>query len=311
MRRGPFVLITGAAGFLGSHLARVCADAGYSLIGVGRHQPAEPEIFSHYIEADIDKVEWSGLIRATPPVACFHLASTASVPASVKEPLADFARVLPTTGRLLHALSGVATVRPRFVFFSSAAVYGNPKALPVDENAEVRPISPYGLHKHVAEQMVYGAAVCFGLAAVNLRIFSAYGNGLRRQLFFDVDTKARMALASGEHEIRLSGTGNEARDFIHGRDVARAALLVSQCELERECATFNLATGKEITIREAANLYLRQADLPVDVRFDGSVRTGDPLVWRADVTRIRSLGFNHEVELEAGLRQYAAWVTHS
>ena len=106
--------------------------------------------------------------------------------------------------------------RPRVVFVSSAAVYGNPPSLPVDEKATPCPMSPYGRHKVECEQLLREFHERIELPSVSLRVFSAYGEGLRRQIFWDVCVQA---LANGE--IRLHGSGSETRDFVHAYDVAK------------------------------------------------------------------------------------------
>jgi nucleoside-diphosphate-sugar epimerase len=141
-----------------------------------------------------------------------------------------------------------------------------------------------------------------------LRIFSAYGEGLKRQLFFDIATKATSASKQGESEIVLFGTGEESRDFIHGEDVARAALLVSEKESTEYWEAYNVASGREVQVKDAATEFLRILGLNVTCRFNGTVRTGDPRFWRADVGKIQNISFAPSISLSTGLGRYAAWL---
>jgi UDP-glucose 4-epimerase len=188
------------------------------------------------------------------------------------------------------------------VVLSSAAVYGNAQTLPISENAVLAPISPYGYHKCMVEQMgqefwrVYGLPVVFG------RIFSAYGAGLRRQVVWDILQKAQHSRAQGE-PFCLSGTGDETRDFIHVSDVARALLCLLD-HADMRATAYNIASGLSVTIRTLAQLIVRRMASPSPITFDGQIRPGDPLYWQADVSALAALGFRCEVDLATGLGEY-------
>jgi UDP-glucose 4-epimerase len=204
------------------------------------------------------------------------------------------------THSLLNALRK-AKQRIRFVFLSSAAVYGNPRALPVLETSDLIPISPYGFHKVCSEALVREYAALHGLDALSLRIFSAYGPGLRRQVVYDVVRRIRPGSS-----LRLDGTGMESRDFVHATDVARAAF----CALERAPGrgeAYNVASGTETTLRALAT-QLRKLCGDGPIEFSGKVRTGDPANWRADIAALVALGFRPTMSIDEGLRQVAEWV---
>src|SRR5207248_3256916 len=127
---------------------------------------------------------------------------------------------------------------------SSAAVYGQPDRLPVGETAPLRAISPYGEHRVVCETLLRDS----GLPAVVARVFSAYGEGLRRQVLWDICAKA-----INSAEVALDGTGDESRDFVHAEDVAAAVVvLIRKADFGGE--PYNVATGVETRIGELARL---------------------------------------------------------
>lgn len=301
------VLITGASGFLGRHLVKLCLIQGFTVVGIDRNPQPVGLKFIKYINSPINEVDWNQLLTEYKPYCCFHLAASASVSASIADPFGDFSRVLPSTARLLHSIANCSP-QSKFIFFSSAALYGNPTHLPIAEDALVQPISPYGVHKHVAEQLIYSIGGCYGINTVCLRIFSAYGEGLRRQIFFDLYKKLKLAEDSGEKTVSLFGTGFESRDFIHGQDVARAALAIALNLDLNGHTVFNVGSGVETIISDAVNEFIDILGLKVTILFDGQVRPGDPRNWKADVSKLESIGFKSEITLRNGLIRYKDWL---
>jgi UDP-glucose 4-epimerase len=214
------------------------------------------------------------------------------VPGSIDDPDADREGAVEALRSLLPRLESI-----RLVLVSSAAVYGDPLLLPVSEDAPPAPVSPYGRHRVEAEWL----ALESGVPLVVARVFSAYGEGLRRQVLWDVAQRA----LTGE-PITLSGTGAETRDFVHARDVAAAIHAIAEgAAFEGEI--FNVATGVETSIARLAELVTAELG-GGEIRFSGIGRPGDPTRWRADITRLRALGFTPSVSIEYGAPTYARWV---
>jgi UDP-glucose 4-epimerase len=218
----------------------------------------------------------------------------------MEDPAADFQGNAVLTFELLEALR---TTAPgcRFLLLSSAAVYGDPAQLPVSEDHPLRPLSPYGYHKRQAELLCEEFSRIYALPTASVRIFSAYGPGLRRQVVWDICEKV---LTTGR--LVLRGTGGESRDFIHAADIARALRLLADsapCTGE----IYNLASGRETTITELATLLLAALGVEARPEFDQLATTGNPLNWRADISKISALGFQPTVTLEQGLRATATW----
>lgn len=303
------VLITGAAGFLGTHLADLCSESGARLIGLDVNPPQRPDIWHDFHRIPCESPDLAQILGKRKISTVFHLAGSASVPASVQKPLHDFSSFVPGTANL-----GLCVARAQrectLVLFSSAAVYGNPASLPVHESAAIRPISPYGVHKAIGESLLEHYASLYDFPVRIIRIFSAYGPGLRKQLIWDICEKALAAVKSASGHIDLFGTGLETRDFIHARDVARAALHVSSLPANHPGTIFNVASGIETRIADVAHKIVGRIDPALKVAFSGTIRPGDPCHWRADISKLRSVGFEHTTLLDDGVREVVEWASH-
>lgn len=296
------VLITGAAGFLGRQVARAFAAAGWGVTGVDIVPQENLGAWEagRYHALTLPDPALGRLLEAAPPRVCVHCAGRASVAGSLADPAEDFRDGPVLTFALLEALRRHSP-GTRLLFLSSAAVYGNPSGLPVGEEHPVAPLSPYGYHKRLGELLCEEFSRLYGMETASVRIFSAYGQGLRRQVVWDI---CERALKTGA--LRLRGTGLESRDFVHGSDVARA-LLVLAGRAPARGEVYNLATGVETSIGDLAGRLLQMLGLSFAPEFDGRATPGDPLHWRADIGRLRALGWEPAMGLEEGLRAMAAW----
>ena len=182
------------------------------------------------------------------------------------------------------------------MFLSSAAVYGNPRRVPIREGDPAEPISPYGRHKLAAEHILGFYRDQFRISVRIARIFSAYGPGLDRQIVHEIVAKVRQG-----DDLGLQGSGRETRDFIHIEDLTQALLRIA---LASRCPPIvNVASGQATRIRDLALTAARFSPRDISVRFSGRVRLGDPRFWKADISRLRSLGFRPKVSLREGLRE--------
>jgi UDP-glucose 4-epimerase len=282
-------LVTGASGFLGAVSSRRLEDDGWDVVRVGRP------------ETEIPSPEFDAVLATAGAEVVVHCAGPASVPASIADPEADRAGSVGVLEALLERLAGLPAP-PRVVLLSSAAVYGQPERLPADESAPLAAISPYGRNRVACESLLRGYHEQTAAPATTLRVFSAYGEGLRRQVLWDVSQKA---LSGGD--VVLAGTGRESRDFVHAEDVAEAVSLVAGGVSDGHGA-YNVATGRETSIGELAQLLVEALGVKTAVVFSGEGRAGDPERWQADIGRLQSLGFEVTVPLETGVRRYAEWV---
>jgi len=296
------VLVTGVTGFIGRYVARHFAAQGWSVIGVGNTPPENAPLanLTSYHQIQLPNPQFNELLQATTPQLCIHCAGRASVGLSITDPSADFYTNTVLTFELLNSLRLHAPVC-RFIFLSSAAVYGNPKSMPVSETHPSAPLSPYGFHKLQCEQLCLEFTKVYDLPTASLRIFSAYGPGLRRQVVWDICQKAITHDA-----VILQGSGQESRDFIHALDIARA-LNVLAISAPMQGEVYNLASGRESTISELASLVLDALEYDHTPKFDGVVPVGTPFNWQADISKLAALGFTASVPLEKGIKTFANW----
>jgi UDP-glucose 4-epimerase len=302
MSKQKTLLVTGVAGFIGRYVARLFVERGWQVMGIDSSSPENAPLIGlkEYRSLRLPSGELSELLKKYSPDLCIHCAGRAAVSLSVQEPLTDFYANTVLTMEILDALRRSAP-ECKFIFLSSAAVYGNPLRLPISEEQATIPVSPYGFHKLQSEQLCKEFHEVYGLATASVRIFSAYGSGLRRQVLWDICYKALT-----EKVVKLQGTGQESRDFIHVSDIAHA--LMSIWNKAPMCGeSYNLATGQEVKIIDLAQIVLDCLNCSVELKVGEPVPTGVPINWQADVSKIESLGFAPRVSLHSGITNFVTW----
>jgi UDP-glucose 4-epimerase len=296
------VLVTGAAGFLGHHVVAQFAREGWKVVAID-HVPPPTANFAHsvtYHRLQLPNALLGSLIAGESPDVCVHCAGSASVGLSLENPDIDFRSNTVLTFEVLEALRCHAP-ECRFLLLSSAAVYGDPTSLPVTEAHPPAPLSPYGWHKLQCEMLCTEYARFFQVPTAVARIFSAYGAGLKKQVVWDI---CHRVLTEGT--LTLHGTGRESRDFIHATDIARGLFILAESGAANG-EVYNLSSGREVTIAELAGLLREELAPAMPVAFDGAATPGNPLNWRADISKITALGFAPQIPLEDGLRDTARW----
>lgn len=294
------ILVIGSKGFIGQHLFHYYQEKGEELWGAD--VIVDYAHTDRYFLIDASNSDFSTLFTGTKYDLCVNCSGAASVPDSLSNPLRDYYLNTVNVYKILEAIKNHQPAC-RFINLSSAAIYGNPAELPVKETASANPVSPYGIHKLQSEQVCREFHTFWNIPSCSLRIFSVYGDGLKKQLFWDLYHKARKG-----QPLSLFGTGNESRDFIHVLDLVRTIELVSR-HASFEGDVINVANGEEITIREAASTFFSFFDIPVDYSFSGQGRKGDPVNWRADISRLLSYGYSPSVDMATGLGNYYKWIT--
>jgi dTDP-glucose 4,6-dehydratase/UDP-glucose 4-epimerase len=290
--------VYGSEGVLGRALTRFLAAKGHRVAGAACQPPSY----------DYDYVHVSREAPAPGPLLAtggFDVCVNAAGAGSVAEAARDIAGDERDTVRLnATLLAAIADHSPscRYVLLSSAAVYGASAPPFVEGSTPESPVSAYGRHKLQAEQTCMEHAAKRGIPVVRLRVFSAYGAGMRKQLFWDLVRKVR---AGGF--VELFGSGEECRDFVEVRDVCGAVeRVVLGASFKGEA--INVATGSPVTIRSAASCFLAQVGRdPRELRFNGVLRQGDPRDLVADNARLKSIGFEAQVSLAQGLQDYWEW----
>lgn len=295
------ILITGAAGFIGKNIFDFCANSGQTVIGWDIFEASgEPRI----VRVDLldEKNIVSELLSANPDII-IHCAGSADVGKSILNPLDDYQKNVTVTHNLLFALQSVGMNQVRVVFLSSAAVYGNPVELPICERAERKPLSPYALHKVLCEDICFYFHYNFHMDIKILRIFSAYGAGLRKQIFWDMYQKV-----SKTGKLELFGTGEESRDYIYIDDLLEAISFVAN-RAPKEEMIYNIANGEEVSILHAAEAFADAIGLEKEkISFSGVKQAGAPINWKADISKLKKLGYMRKVSFSEGIEKYVKWV---
>ena len=295
------ILVTGANGFLGRHVSRVAAEQGNVVIGLGHGDWTTATWgrsgLARWHELDVTLA--SLVAHAGKPDVIVHCAGGSSVGFSVENPAQDFERTVATT---LEVLEYLRTCSPEtaLVYPSSAAVYGRASTFPISENGALVPISPYGVHKKIAEDLCRSYSESYGIRVAIVRIFSAYGTELRKQLLWD---GCRKVLAG---DCRFSGTGRETRDWVNAEDVARLLVLAGDHAIPG-AEIVNCASGREVTVERILASLFDALGVDRSPEFTGETRAGDPERVVGDPTRARSWGWAPAKALPDGVREYANW----
>ena len=297
------ILVTGACGFLGLHTAHYLSATGCSVYGIGHGSFSDAELvhvgLEKWISSDITVESLSRFDLAFD--AIIHCAGGSSVAKSISDPAEDFRKTVNST---LAVLEFVRTRSPGalVVYPSSAAVYGEHDNSPIGIADSLLPVSPYGFHKKIAEELCFSYRNSFGVNSAVIRFFSIYGSGLRRQLIWDACRK----LSDNPDGAEFWGTGDETRDWIHVSDAAR---LIHAC-LVSDSPPHILNGGSGIKTTIADTLRQLCVALGIDnafVRFNGYGKSGDPCYYCADTGESRAIGWQPVVSLESGLKGYVEW----
>lgn len=303
--RDRAVLVTGGAGFIGTHLVNHLDGLGARVTVVDDFSGTSsraPNRAAHVHRLRLPDAAFGRLVEDSGFAVIFHLAGAAYVPPSIDDPLDDLSQNAAVTLHVLEVARRVAPGVP-VIYTSSAAVYGSPKRLPITETTPTVPVSPYGVSKFAAEQYLALYARVFGLRGASLRLFSVFGPGQRKQVVYDLMAKLR----TDQGTLFVHGTGDETRDLVYVGDVVQSLLLVlDRAPLRGEC--YNVAGGAAVSVREIAAEVARQLGVAPRMEFSGVVRPGDAMHWLADVSRVRGLGFTPSVGLTEGVRRIRQWV---
>ena len=300
------IVITGANGFIGSALCKHFSNISFDVIqwiyGERFYVDHKSKVICLDMRDNRQIVE--ALLTFTPDII-IHCAGSADVAKSVCNPFEDFQGNVNVTHNLLFSVHTLKLDYIRFVFLSSAAVYGNPISLPIREDMPLNPLSPYAIHKVICEELCLYFNKNYGLNVKIGRIFSAYGTGLRKQIFWDMFQKYK-----NTGRLDMFGTGNESRDYIHIDDVVQSLYLLATSE--SNSLVYNIANGEEVTIRQAVELFADSIECNHNnISFNNIVREGDPLNWRADISEIEKLGYKKSVSMDNGLNLYVNWLKNS
>lgn len=296
------LLVTGGAGFIGSHLATALLRRGDSAVivddlsfGSTQGLPHSPGLklirfrLGQTVPDELGSHEFDAII---------HLAGQSSVRLSWEDPLEAHDRNVTATVSLLE-FCGKNKI-PRFILASSAAVYGTPESLPIGENSLCSPLSPYGLQKLACEHYLKSFSRHYGFSGIALRLFNVYGP--RQQPNSSEVISTFLRAIKQRRPMIVEGDGTQTRDFIFVDDVvwAISSSVDIKCT-DGSTQIFNIGTGTSHSVLEVAQTLLAGADSPNELQFVPN-RSGDISHSQADITAARSvLGFEPQWSLSQGL----------
>lgn len=305
-------LVTGAAGFVGSHLAERLLDAGHSVRGVDKFLGNYPRSFKEwnlsqlagranfqFIERDLAELDLAELLDGVDYV--FHQAAQPGVRSSWGREFAEYTNNnILATQKLLEA-SKKSSIK-KFVYASSSSVYGDTTDLPMRETGMTRPVSPYGVSKLSAEQLCYLYWKEFAVPTVSLRYFTVYGPRQRPDMFFHIFMRAHLR---GE-ETPIYDDGKQSRDFTYSADIVEGNLAAALYPGAGE--VFNLGGGSRTTVEEVVAMVEKisgkKARLKMLARQQGDVRHTAAELGEAR----QKLGFEPRVKLYDGLAREWEWI---
>ena len=306
-------LVTGAAGFIGSHLVASLLDEGARVTGVDAFTDYYARAIKEsnldvnrgregfrFIEGRLQELDLGELLHGVTHV--FHLAAQAGVRKSWGRDFRVYTdNNVDATQQLLESCVGLPL--HRLVYASSSSLYGDHAAIPMREDALPQPVSPYGVTKLAAEQLCYLYFVNHGVPAVSVRYFTVYGPRQRPDMAFHRFFRAAL---TGQ-PIVLYGDGGQTRDFTFVADAVAATIAAGRVGVAGRA--YNIGGGSRVTVNDVLAIVQRLVGHPVEVRRE-PVQKGDMRDTYADTTLARAdLGFAPTVSLEQGLESEYRWIS--
>ena len=291
-------IVTGGAGFIGSHMVELLLDNDYEVIAIdnmSNGQLDNIEIFKDNPNYSFKNIDLSlsfndDFFENVDYV--FHMAALADIVPSIEEPVKYHNSNVNSTINVLESCRKYSI--KKIIYSASSSCYGIPNIYPTPETAEIKPEYPYALTKNIAEQYVLHWNKLYNLPAISLRYFNVYGTRARTNGTYGAVFKVFLKQKLENKPLTIVGDGTQTRDFIYVSDVARANLTVAESDLNGEI--FNVGTGKVQTINYLAKL------------IGGEIvyipkRPGEPDSTHADISKIKSkLGWESKVSFEEGIQ---------
>lgn len=295
------ILVTGGAGFIGSHMVDSLVEENEVKVidnldfGKREHVHEDAEL----LEVDITNYEELKEAIGEPDII-YHFAAraqTRSTSIGWDDPQLDCEVNAKGTINLLEAVRE-KDIDPKIVYASSAAVYGNPEDPPMDEEHPRNPVSPYGVHKLTGEKHAFAYYDQHGIDVSSVRIFNTFGPRQPRYVMYDFFKK----LQEDNSELEVLGTGRQIRDYCYISDTIKAFQIVAERGEPGEA--YNMSGKNVISINELAEMMIDIADLDTDYYNTQETWTGDIERLEADISKLKSLGYEPQVGLEEGLRKF-------
>ena len=291
-------LVTGGAGFIGSHLVDALLGLDHDVIVLDNFSTGRAGNLEHvkndikFVECDISQSDgWSKLFRGVDWV--FHLAALADIVPSIQDPTGYFCSNVDGTFNILQ--SARESEVGRFVYVASSSSYGLPNIFPTPETAEIDPQYPYALTKYLGEELVMHWAKVYELPALSLRFFNVYGPRSRTSGTYGAVFGVFLAQKLANAPFTVVGDGSQTRDFTYVSDVVQS--LITAAESSKSDAVYNVGSGATVSVN-------RLVELLGGEKVFIPKRPGEPDCTFADISKIKAeLGWRPEVKIEQGVSQ--------
>ena len=298
-------LVTGGAGFIGSNVVKYLIEKNWKVRVVDNLSSGyKINLYGlnvEFIECDIRDAE--NTMKACEGIdVVFHLAACVGRQKSIEDPTLDSSTNLLGTINILEGMRkhGVK----RVVYSSSAAIFGELETPSIDENHPLNANSPYGVSKLAAEKMILAYSGIYDITGICLRYFNIYGVNQRYDLYGNVIPIFAKQIYSGQ-PITIYGNGEQTRDFVNVKDVARVNYLAATTN--RETGVYNLGSGSSITINKLAEMMAEIRGINVNIKY-APMRAADVRHCKAQTDKAKKeLGFETSIDLYEGLREYINW----
>ncbi|MBF8807729.1 MAG: NAD-dependent epimerase/dehydratase family protein [Enterococcus lacertideformus] len=306
------ILITGGAGFIGSTLANYLGKKNVVIaiddLSMGKIENLDMDKNITFIEGDVaDQSLMAEIMKANKFDYVFHLAAVASVADSVARPLETHRVNFDSVLMILELLRKYQPDLKRLVFSSSAAVYGDEPTLPKKEESVIRPLTPYAIDKFAAEQYVLDYCHLYDVPGSAVRFFNVYGpnqnpNSPYSGVISILVDRYKKQLAGEKTSFTLYGDGSQSRDFIFVDDVIQALVLVAK-ETAALGKQFNVGTGQATTLLTLIHTINQILETELSLNYQPG-RSGDIHDSLADISKIRSIGFQPKFDVVSGMKNY-------
>jgi UDP-glucuronate 4-epimerase len=310
------ILVTGAAGFIGSHLCEALLNRGYKVTGIDNFDPFYDESIKRanlktalfhdnflFLEGDAGHTELLNEIPGKIDVV-IHLAAKAGVLPSLKDPAAYIKVNVELTNSILEWMRNKGI--KKLVFASSSSVYGNSTKTPFEESDNVNePISPYAFTKRSCELMNYTYHTLYGMDIVNLRFFTVYGERQRP----DLAIHKFVRLILNKRPITIYGDGETARDYTYFADTIDGVIAAVEYINRNEgvLETINLGNHHPVSLKELVQAIVDATDVEAKIVYE-QMKPGDVNITYASIEKARRLlGYNPNTSLEEGLCNFIQW----
>lgn len=303
-------LVTGGAGFIGSNLVWALVEKGYSVtvvddLSMGKLENLPKNEKVTFIEHDVCDAEFMHQLLDENFDFIYFLAAIASVADSVANPYSTHKINQEAVVDTLEYLRLKNLKSKRFLFTSSAAVYGNYPELPKKEDGRVQPLTPYAVDKYAAERFTLDYGDLYGLSTVAVRFFNVFGPRQNPDSPYSGVLSIVTKCLLEDKEFTLFGDGQQTRDFVYVKDIVNALIFISENQASH--GVYNIGYGQQNSLLSVIRRYEEIAGKQLKLTF-ADPRSGDIAESLADVQKLTQLGFEAKWGLENGLQEYWDYV---